>query len=126
MDGQPALLGYESASPNEYKWTLAAYEALSSGAMLVEIAGSDGIRRATISGSCPRCGHEVHFDQILDAVVGEDGGLRTLGLTTATSSEPMYLELVVSCRCTEAHAGRPDGVTSGCGINFRVDVLDPR
>ena len=122
MNKQPAL-GYESASPNEYRWTQLAYDALTSGAMSAAVSGQAGARRVTVSGPCPRCGHELHFDQLLDAVAGEDGGLKVLGDALEIPSD-RYLELIVSCRCSEAHEHRPDGVTSGCGINFRVDVLD--
>ncbi len=120
---QAPLVGYETANPNEYQWTQLAYRALTDGSMTADIVGAAGSRRATVRGPCPRCGHEIHFDQLLDAVAGEDGGIETLGSTIDIAAEK-YLELVVSCRCTEAHDKRPDGVTCGCGINFRVDVLD--
>lgn len=122
---QPTRVGYETESPNQYHWTQLAYEALTAGTMAAQIVGTEGARRATVSGPCPRCKHEVNFDQLLDAVAGEDGGLKTLGLEDEVDA-PAYLELVVTCRCGEAHDNRPDGVQSGCGINFRADILDHR
>lgn len=121
---QPPLIAYETANPNAYQWTQRAYRALTEGSMKVEIVGAAGSRRAAITGPCPRCGHEIHFDQLLDAVAGENGRLTTLGSTIETTTEN-YVELVASCRCTEVHEKRPEGVTFGCGINFRVDVLEP-
>ena len=124
MSGQPAPVGYETDQPNQYVWTQRAYEALTAGTMSADIVGSEGARRATVGAPCPRCGHEVNFDQLLDAVAGEDGQLTTLGDAAPTAAT--YLELVASCRCGEPHADRPKGVTVGCGINFRVDVLASR
>lgn len=114
---------YETEQPNAYRWTEKAYAALTNRTMRADVDGADGSRRAKVTGPCPRCGHEIHFDQLLDAVAGEDGTLNTLG-RTVDAVLPAYLELVVSCRCGEAHPGRPEGTTSGCGINFRADILD--
>lgn len=124
MNGTGAL-GYNTENPNSYEWTKLVYKALTDGAMQGKISGVDGARRATISGPCPRCSHEVHFDQLLDAVVGEEGGLNTLGLSIEIPA-PAYVELVASCRCTEPHDKRPEGIDAGCGTNFRVDLLDQR
>ncbi len=112
---------YERDAPNAYTWTKRVYEALTSGDMTANIDGATGSRRLRIEGPCPRCSHEVQFSQLIDAVAGEDGGLKTLG-RAVTAEQEHHLEVVASCRCTEQHAERPDGVTEGCGINFRVDL----
>lgn len=114
-------VAYEQHAPNAYEWTKRVYEALTAGNMTANIDGATGSRRLRIEGPCPRCSHEVQFSQLIDAVAGEDGGLKTLG-RAVTAEQERHLEVVASCRCTEQHAERPDDVTEGCGINFRVDL----
>lgn len=119
---EPALT-YETAEPNAYKWTRSAYDALVAGDLKARIGGIADARRVTVNGPCPRCAHDVLFDQLLDGVGGEDGPLTTLGQAIALPT-PAYLEVIVTCRCTETHDHRPTGVSVGCGINFRIDLLD--
>ena len=119
---QTPPIAYETANPNQHQWTERAYRSLTDGTMTADIVRAGGVRRVTIAGPCPRCGHEVQFDQLLDAVAGEDGSLNALG---STSEKPdNYVKVVASCRCNEPHDKRPEGVTFGCGINFRVELWD--
>ena len=73
------------------------------------------IRRMSL-GETPAC-----VSQVLDAASGES--MNTLGQGHAPAGiEEQYVLLTVVCRCTESHAGRPDAIAHGCGVNFRVDV----
>jgi hypothetical protein len=49
------------------------------------------------TGSCPRCGHTMAAYR-----------RRAIGLQPGRGFS-------VSCNCTSAHPGRPEGVTQGCG-----------
>ncbi len=111
---------FEVDQPNAYKWTKDAFQLLQAGELSAEVRTDHDVRSAVVHGECPRCSHDVHFTQILDAVTGES--MTTLGATTAPASAE-YQQLTVECRCGAEHLGRPKGVTHGCGINFRVDVL---
>ena len=81
-----------------------------------------GISTATVTGTCPYCGDDVNFSEVLDAVTGESMG--TLGWrgTQPAQTDDGYMPLTVSCCCTAQHAGRPAGISHGCGINFHVEV----
>lgn len=120
-----ATLPYEKAAPNAYTWTERAYDALLAGRMTAEIRTLSDISTARIGGPCPRCEHPIEYSKILDVVTGERVG--TLGDDSigkdAVADE--YLSIVASCQCGEAHDGRPDGVSHGCGINFTVEIAAP-
>ena len=117
-DGGP--LPYEHAAPTAYQWTEKAFELLSSGALTVAVRTDHDVQVAEASGTCPRCTDDVAFTQVLDAVTGEDYG--TLGETVTAVIDP-YRTIVVACRCSGTHADRPEGVKTGCGISFKVDIL---
>ena len=124
MVSQPASKSYDTDDPNDKKWTTAAFKALMAGTMTAEVTGVSGAQRVTVDGKCPRCKHELRFGQLLDAVAGENGPLAVQAFRVDAAA-PTYMNIVVSCCCTEAHANRPTGVTSGCGINFRIKMLRP-
>jgi hypothetical protein len=109
---------WESNAPNAYRWTLAAFTSLTDGKLGSKVTIKGAIAQASTSGECPRCTHQFSYTQVLQAVVGES--LRTLGTDAAADSS--YLALTVPCQCSESHTGRPDGITQGCGINFRIEV----
>lgn len=118
-----AAVPYEKAAPNDYRWTSAAYDEILSGAIAVDLVARSGVRTARVSGSCPRCGHELNVSQILEAVTGEQSSpLRTSRNAGADDAEGDYVELVAGCRCDAPHTGRPDGTAFGCGINFLVEI----
>lgn len=119
--GSPGI-AYEADAPNAYKWTEIAYDYLLAGKLTASIANAGGISTATVTGTCPHCGDDVNFSEVLDAVAGESMG--TLGRrgTRAAQADDGYVALTVSCSCTGQHAGRPADVPHGCGINFRVEV----
>lgn len=112
-------LPYESAAANDYEWTQKAFDMLVSGALAASVTTQSGIQTASVSGSCPRCGHKFIFRQVLDAVSGES---TEMFVRQAMRTQPSYVELTVPCCCAEPHAGRPGQDGHGCGINFRVDV----
>lgn len=115
-------VAYETDAPNAYKWTEAAYDYLLDGKLTASIRSAGGISTATVTGTCPNCGDNVNFSEVLDAVTGESMG--TLGRrgTQPAQADDGYVPLTVSCSCTEQHAGRPTDINHGCGINFRVEV----
>ena len=122
MSEQP--LAYETGAPNDYRWTSAAYDALLSGDLKAEVIERGGVHTARIDGPCPRCGDEVHFSLILDAVTGERSG--TLGNDTVSPQpDDSYVTVAAACRCGSSHDGRPEGVHYGCGINFIVEIEVP-
>ena len=65
------------------------------------------------------------FEQVLDIVSGEDVAFLHDTLTRVTAPD-QYVEIVASCRCSEGHPGRPEGVTTGCGINACRRDRQPR
>lgn len=112
-------VSYETDAPNAYEWTSKAFDYLVDGKLSASVEKAAGIRTAVVRGECPRCSDTMNFSQVLDAVSGESLTTRGPSLSTRDAG---YLELTVSCCCTEPHDGRPASVTHGCGINFRVDV----
>ena len=118
-------LPYEKDAPNDYRWTSDAYDALLNGSMEASLTMLSDIRTARVVGRCPRCHHELNVSQILDAVTGEGSG--TSGTARGpggrdASDEDEYLAVTAACQCSEPHAGRPEGVAFGCGINFLVEI----
>ena len=109
---------YETAAPNAYRWTETAYDYLTGDKLFAKVEQASGIQTAVVTGRCPRCGDNVNFSQVHDAVSGESLGRRG---PSRAGREAGYVELTVSCCCTEPHEGRPEGVSHGCGINFRVE-----
>ncbi len=75
---------FEVDQPNAYKWTKDAFQLLQAGELSAEVRTDHDVRSAVVHGECPRCSHDVHFTQILDAVTGES--MTTLGATTAPAS----------------------------------------
>jgi hypothetical protein len=121
-------LPYEKAAPNDYRWTSEAYEALIKGLMEASLTRQSDILTARVTGPCPRCRHEVNVSQVLDAVTGErseaiDKFLDSAGVGAA---ETEYVTVPAACQCGEPHEGRPEGKTTGCGINFLVDIEMPQ
>lgn len=113
------VFSYETDAANAYEWTSKAFDYLVDGKLSASVEKAGGIRTAVVRGECPRCSDTINFSQVLDAVSGES--LTTRGPSRVTR-DAGYVELTVTCCCTEPHDGRPASVTHGCGINFRVDV----
>ena len=112
---------YQTEAPNAYHWTEIAYDYLMGGRLTAGIRSAGRVSTAIVSGTCPYCQDDVKFTQVLDAVTGES--MRTLGQGDApAAADDGYVPLTVSCACTGQHAGRPSGVTAGCGINFRIEL----
>jgi hypothetical protein len=117
---------YETAAPSAYRWTTTAYDYLEDGTLSARVEKAGGIRTAVVSGDCPHCQDNVNFSQVLDGVSGESrttaGGKRFTRGAKRFTRDAGFVELTVTCCCTEPHEGRPADVSHGCGINFRVDV----
>lgn len=113
-----SALPYEAAAANDYEWTQKAFEALMSGALTASVTTRSGIQTASVSGPCPRCGHEVGFREVLDVVWGES---TEMFARQAMRAQAPFVQVTAACRCALPHPGRP-GDGHGCGINFRVDV----
>jgi hypothetical protein len=111
---------YELDAPNDYKWTLEAYNRLLNETLIADVLHTEGVRTASVSGKCPRCNHEVNFAQVLDAISGEQAGV--LGGEVATASADRYVGISVECRCGGEHPGRPKTAANGCGINFNIEI----
>jgi hypothetical protein len=123
--GRPAgsqAAAYQVDAPNAYQWTEVAYDYLLDGKLSTSIRHAGGISTASVTGTCPYCGDDVNFSEVLDAVAGES--MRTLGRRGTQSDQDGdgYMPLTVSCCCTGQHPGRPPGISHGCGINFQVEV----
>lgn len=116
---QSASLPYEKNAPNAYSWTERAYEMLGT-TLHASVRSIRDVQTARVTGSCPRCGHEVGFEQVLDVVTGEDLG--TLGSQSPARGVHDFVELTVACHCSELHDGRPNNKKYGCGVHFRIDV----
>jgi hypothetical protein len=115
-------IAYETDAPNAYKWTETAYDYLLAGKLTASIQSAGGISTAIVTGTCPHCGDDVKFSEVLDAVTGESMGTLSWRGTQPTQADDGYVPLTVSCSCTGQHAGRPADIHHGCGINFRVEV----
>ena len=116
------MAAYQVDAPNAYQWTEVAYDYLLDGKLSAGIRSAGGISTASVTGTCPYCGDDVNFSEVLDAVAGES--MRTLGWRATQSDQggDGYTPLTVSCWCTGQHPGRPTGISHGCGINFQIDV----
>lgn len=111
---------YETVAPNARVWTDKAFEMLRAGSLSAAITKRREVVTASVTGSCPRCTHDVGFTRILDATAGEH--VRSFRTERMTYGKATYVEFIASCMCSELHKSRPDGVSFGCGINFVVDV----
>jgi hypothetical protein len=123
LTGSEPPVPYETAAPNAKRWTSAAFDYLVDEKLFASVRQTNGVQTAVVSGDCPRCGDDVNFTQVLDAVTGESLGPRLSFGLRGDERGAGYLELTASCWCTEPHEGRPGGVDDGCGINFRVVVV---
>lgn len=130
-------LPFTTDEANDYEWTKQAYDLLKAGRLRPDVSASkDGIRTLELSGECPRCHHDPAYSQVLDAVAGEDDSTflptadavrgRTLAVKLRLrprrdpEPSPQKFDIVASCQCDAKHPRRPDGVTTGCGANFRL------
>lgn len=114
---------YESAAPNAKVWTDKVFSMLDA-SLNAGVVEKNDVRTAFVTGPCPRCEHEVNFSRLLDTVSGENVAAFRLDRTEDSAEE--YLEFNASCMCSQPHKDRPEAVSFGCGINFRVSVLRPK
>jgi hypothetical protein len=105
---------WESADRTAPHWTDRALELLHAGSLRVDIAERQGIRTVVAKGSCPRCGHDVRYVEVLDAAVHSPWWRK---YATAPSDAPPMLDVDIRCECEFSHPGKPDD-EHGCGIIF--------
>jgi hypothetical protein len=127
-DQDPDSFPYERVAPNNPRWTSEVYDAIVKGLMEVGLTRQSDILTALLTGPCPRCRHEVNVSQVLDAVTGERSERieKAGGSAGEGAIEAEYVTVTAACQCGEPHEGRPEGKTSGCGINFLVDIEMPQ
>lgn len=105
---------------NDMKWTVRAFELAQMGQLRVTVSGSRGAPTASVTGTCPRCEHDVQWSTALDATVPQPS--RTLTFQRShRPTAPSVLRLDVICSCEGFdHPGRPPEVKAGCGATFRL------
>jgi hypothetical protein len=81
----------------------------STGSLRAAIVAASGDLAVTVSGECPRCGHEVESSTAVTDV-------------EASQLRDDHVSVLMHCRCRHPHDGRPSGTNSGCGLSFSVDV----
>jgi hypothetical protein len=116
---------YETSAPLDFRWTLAAFDALQDGTLAAEVVRVNGVWTGRVVGACPRCGHHFTLTRILESVVDDPTGRRTLGTDTALRGDDQdeaYEPLTVACLCEAAHPGG-SAQSKGCGIVFKVEIL---
>lgn len=112
-------LSWDRACSAEDRWRHDAYEALVSGMLRHERAEHAGIGVSTVTGPCPRCGHDVGFTFVHTALLEDSGPGRRHVRALAGSPAPVPID--VQCRCGGNHPGRPEG-EYGCGLVFPIGV----
>jgi hypothetical protein len=99
-----------------------AYSQVDSLELSTAIRGSDFKKTSTkgvltLSGPCPRCGHEFSCSLPLKPVLVTPGSYVT-GQSASGSLTANPQEHTVYCSCTHDHEGRPEGEL-GCGAMTR-------
>lgn len=118
-------MAYETSAPLDYRWTLAAFDALQDGALSAEVLPVDGVWTARVVGACPRCGHHFTLTRVLESVVDDPTRRRALGTDTDVEGDDQdetYEALTVACQCDAIHPGG-SAQSTGCGIVFKIEVF---
>ncbi len=112
-------LAWEAAAPNAYVWTSRAVDMLNENppVLTARLRRTHNVLSCTIEGPCPRCDELISQTITLSAVTDEASADEEAKIA-ADAAEPVAV--VVSCTCNGTHPGRPDGITAGCGINFKL------
>lgn len=112
-------LAWEAAAPNAYVWTSRAVDMLNEKppALTARLRRTHNVLSCTIEGPCPRCDELISQTITLSAVTDTASDADEPKIA-AGAAEPV--PVVVSCICNGTHPGRPKGITSGCGINFKL------
>ena len=114
------LPAWESETPTAKKWTDAAFASLSKGTMKLSFETLESVTTMHVTGPCPRCKDELASDLIVTIPAPSAGVDAALAPTDEVPDDAEPYD--VPCLCNAAHTKRPDGVTRGCGILFRVLV----
>lgn len=86
---------------------------------------TDGVVSAQVWGPCPRCGHTLNVQQMINVPVVETRGrgwLDALRRRHADTGVPGTVD--VGCECHEHHPGAPE-LVRGCGASFRLPTGPP-
>ena len=114
-------LDWDTDTPIDYQWTKKAFILLEEEKLVVDIVDREGIRSVTGTGECPRCGHDVHYFEVLNVLLPPTGAVRQI--TATPEADSGFKRVDVRCECEgTSHSGRPADKTCGCGIIFVVNA----
>ncbi len=116
---------YETEDPNNYAWTMAAFESIQCGKLERTFRPIGKVHVASVRGACPRCHHQFFWSMPVDGVGGVGGVLGREVAEFDVMYRPRTVILDVSCQCADDHVGAPTGA-KGCGIAFRVEFKEDR
>lgn len=119
------LTTYETARPAAYQWTENALKLLKNGDLTVSFDTRSDVLTAIVQGECPRCSHQFSVHKILTAVAGEPLATLSTNSLKVARKMPTWVNLTVSCACSEPHSGRPHGDGRGCGVTFGIQAMRP-
>lgn len=112
------------AESNAYQWTREAFYLIDGGHLHVEVTASSS-RDLVATGQCPRCKHDVAYEQSQRIALPQGAGRRALAESSAgtqpAGTPVAYTTYTVMCWCAELHPGRPADVR-GCGAVFHVNL----
>jgi hypothetical protein len=100
---RPAPKKDTKPAPTEVEWSTAV-------ANHDQLVSPDGAI-VTLSGTCPRCDHQMSVELPIKARSGKGA---TLKLDNQSLGKKSFLK-VAFCNCGSAHEGRPDDCPDGCG-----------
>ncbi|MGV1004106.1 MAG: hypothetical protein ACOYEV_04900 [Candidatus Nanopelagicales bacterium] len=106
--GRGNSVKYVQVDPEDYTWSVAAFEAIQNGTLTRRLHRGGGDLVASVAGLCPRCADQIDWSR-----------------TVAASAVVGVLRLEVICGCEQVHPGAPSGIT-GCGVGFHIDLQEGR
>lgn len=109
---------YVLIGAEDYRWTIEAFDLLQAQVLTAAIEHRGTQRLVSASGQCPRCAHDVAFEHV--GKIQAPAAVRGLGPTHVDAE--VWETAEVRCSCHHPHPGRPETITTGCGIAFHVDV----
>lgn len=93
-------------------------------ARTAQVALRPDMRRPTaivVSGPCPRCAHDMVFDEPLFAFYGLDDGAGDALIAALAPAAPTVRDVVVICTCAHHHPGQAPDIR-GCGASWVLHV----
>ena len=114
---------WDPSVSDDVAWAKKAFESLQAGALSVVLRRRRGISTVIAHGPCPRCAHEVAYEQVRNAAIPA----WRLGrrLKERSDSSVGFCQVDVRCMCgSPEHDGRPSHVSGGGGLVFPVRVQE--